>query len=400
MRDARPVEQILFGLTTQGGIGITKASNGLSTSQRQRWDQRLDKYNRLNPTIEANGAWLPSKALSYFEFGSGDAAVLARFDNDADGRNSSHALVGPVEVLAQHAMFLSHWAGWRANAHEPLRIEDPDVWQALHNGWLDEADDTVRHDPGTLVLLLESVLSEESPYVTIFGHRNPLPFLTLAREILDPIVSTPGERFEWTFSTYEDSDTRPEASPGKDGAPRFWCVLRLPESGETARRRIGADREPAESSFSPLARELVERYLTAPTAYHKDVLAELREVRWRDQRLAHLTRAVPAPHVAVQTPGGLPQPNTPEPHAPQLTAEPGIRTPPLATPKSHRPTERRDEFARRLESLERHVHRQSLLLVAAVTISVLMALLTLTFWPDPSPVQVPPQTVTVPATTP
>jgi len=406
MRDMRPVEQILFGLTAQGGLGITKASNGLSTYQRQRWDHRLDKYNRLNPTIEANGAWLPPKAFSYFEFESGDAALLARFDNDEDGRNSSHALVGPVEVLAQHAMFLSHWDGWRVNAHEPLRIEDPDAWHALHDGWLDEADDTVRRDPGTLELLLESVLSQESPYVTIFGHRDPLPFLTIAREILDPIVSTPGERFEWTFSTYEDSDTRPEASPDKDGAPRFWCVLRLPESGETARRRIGTGREPAESSFSPLARELAKRYLAAPTAYHKDVLAELSEVRRREQRLAHLIRAVQAPvpalHVVAQKTEGLPQPSTPDPHdpRPRRAAEPGIRTQSLKAPRSHRPGERRRELARRLESLERHVRLQSLLLVAAVAISVLMALLTLIFWPVPSTVQVPGPTVTLPPTAP
>jgi hypothetical protein len=55
---------------------------------------------------------------------------------------------------------------------------------------------------------------------------------------------------------------------------------------------------------------------------------------------------------------------------------------------------------RRLESLEPHVRRQSLLLVAAAAISVLMALLTLIFWPGPSTVQVPGPTVTVPATTP
>ncbi|MFF1609732.1 hypothetical protein ACFVYA_18305 [Amycolatopsis sp. NPDC058278] len=404
MRDTRPVEQILFGLTTQGGIGITKASNGLSTYQRQRWDHRLDKYNRLNPTIEANGAWLPPKAFSYFEFDNGDAAVLTRFDNDPDGRNSSHALVGPAEVLAQHAMFLSHWDGWRMNAHEPLCIGDPGVWDALHDSWLDEADEAVRLDPGTLELLLETVLSEESPYVTIFGHRDPLPFLTIAREILDPVVSTPGERFEWTFSTYEDSDTRPEASPDKEGAPRFWCVLRLPESGETTRRRIGTGREPAASSFSPLARKLVDRYLAAPTAYHEDVLAELSEVRWRRQRLAHLTHAVQAPvqapPVAIRETGRLPQPSTSLPHDPQLATEPGVRTQPLAAPRSHHPGEREQEVARRLQSLEWRIRRQSLLLVVAVAISVLMALLTFIFWPSSSTVQVPGPTVTVPATTP
>ncbi|EOD67118.1 PqqD family protein [Amycolatopsis vancoresmycina] len=406
------VEQILFGLTPQGGLGVTAASRGVDYQARTAWNSRLNKYNRLNPTFGPEGAWVPSRAFSYFEFGNGDAAVLARFDTDRDGRNSSHALVGPAGVLAPHAMFLSRWPGWRQDAREPLCVEDPAAWNALREPWLAEACDAVGADYGTLLLLLESVLSDDDDeYLTVFGHRNPLPFLTIAKEILDPVLSTPGDRFAWTFSTYEDSDTRREASPANDGAPRFWCVLRLPESGETARRRVGAGGPAGESPVSALVRELAEQYSADPEAYRKDVRARLDGQHRRDRRLTALTQETPARDpLPPATPPSVPEHRRPA-ETPRVTgAEPVAvlfdRLDRAQQTEADRAAlqriraewavlTRQSNIARRLEN---QLHVQARVLGVALAISVLTMLLTLVFWPRPAaPAPPAPLTVTVPA---
>jgi hypothetical protein len=266
----KPVEQILFGWTAKGGLGPTRHSIGLTDHEVDRWADRLSKYSRLSPTYIDHRAWVPPRAFSYFEFADRTAALLARFDNGESGRNNSHALVGPAATLGRHAFVLSNWNGWVAeDPISALPSVDQRDWPHCASRWQDTARlEMQAKRPGLVVLVREVLLGDATHFTVRVGTEDdPLPLLTLVRDVLDPVLSLPVAEFEWTFSTYEESDTLHEASAQEDGAPRFWFVRSLPTSGLTDRRRVRIDETAEDDPHGALAADLVTNYLRQPEEY-------------------------------------------------------------------------------------------------------------------------------------
>jgi hypothetical protein len=294
------VEQILFGLTGKG-IGPLGWSSGLNPDDVRRWDTLLSRYNRLSPTYIRSAPWLPDRAFSYFEFQDGSAALLARFRTRELGRNNSHALVGKASALAPYAMFLSEWDGWRQQPDErPLMSVSQDRWYHLRTRWIDDALLSAGTHRVALATLVRAVLATHSAHFAVLNHEDPLPLLTLTRGVLDPVLSAAGDEFSWTYSTYEVSDTIPEASPQVQEAPRFWCVRSRPDSGETERCRVEVDQAIEDDRFAALAMDLVEEFCKDPSQFRSDVDDRLARVRGRQARIAELlqeprTRSKP-PH--------------------------------------------------------------------------------------------------------
>ncbi|MFL6119264.1 hypothetical protein [Actinophytocola sp.] len=287
----RAVEQILFGWTPKGGIGMRRYSIGLSDREADNWIDRLSKYNRLSPSFVDHRPWVPERAFSYFEFADRTAALLARFNSGEIGRNSSHALVGHVADLRPHAMALSTWESWYAD--DPcitLSPVDQSNWKHCAVRWADEVRLGAQDRRTALVALSREVLLGEATHFTVPVNvdYDPLPLLALVRNVLDPVLSAPGAEFSWTYSTYEESDTVPEASVGRDGAPRFWFVRQLPDSGQTDRRRVSIDRGVEDDAHAGLAAELVSSYLRSPDNYAAIMRDRLSGISDPGRRVAHL----------------------------------------------------------------------------------------------------------------
>jgi hypothetical protein len=295
MTHAGPVGQILFGMTRRGGLGVVDHSPDIPAGRAEEWDGRLNKYNRLTPTPGHGRPQVPDRAFSYLEFRDGTAAVLARFGRVTSGRNNSHALVGAAATLRPHAMFLAEWDGWLDGTRsDPLRPPHADEWHQLKTPWLTRAEAAARADTAPLTALVRAILSRQDRYLTLSGFPEPLPLLTAAYQVLDPVLSTAHELFDWTYSTYEDSDTRPEASPHAEGAPRFLCVDELPASGETGRERLGGLDTIPRDSYAEVAAGLVEHYLQNPRRHRQALDSLLGHTHDRSRRLAAVTQSFPA----------------------------------------------------------------------------------------------------------
>ncbi|WP_143060632.1 hypothetical protein [Amycolatopsis tolypomycina] len=278
----------------RGGIGVVDHSPEIPAVRAEEWDGRLNKHNRLTPTFGQNGPQLPDRAFSYLEFRDGTAALLARFGGVTSGRNNSHALVGPAATLRPHALFLSEWDGWLDGARPmPLRPPHAEEWRHLKAPWLNRAEAAAHADPARLTALVRSMLSRQDVYLTLSGFPEPLLLLTAAHEVLDPALSTVHDPFDWTYSTYEDSDTRPEASPQVEGAPRFLCVDELPTSGETGRERLGGSDAPPHDSYTDTASALVEHYLKDPRRHRQALDTLLARAHDRSRRLAVIMQHFP-----------------------------------------------------------------------------------------------------------
>ncbi|HEV8559475.1 MAG TPA: hypothetical protein VGR06_24300 [Actinophytocola sp.] len=339
------VEQILFGLTPKGGLGVKKYSVGLTPDAADKWDNRLSSYNRLSPTAIGQKQWVPDRAFSYFEFADGWAALLARFNTGESGRNNSHALVGPSPALGAYAMFLSGWDRWydRDPGHT-LGSVSPYDWQHLVTTWTDHVRIRARDHRAALNSLVREVLLGEAEHYTVLTDTDsdPLVLLTLARSVLDPVLSSQAQRFSWTFSTYERSDTDPEASPYADGSPRFWCLRSLPTSGQSGRRRVLVDPTVEDDLHAGFAAELITQYLNDPSRYPQlveDQLAGITDARTRIAKLLtnfekgqpHISR--PAEPVVNHLPARTP--DQPRVAAPVLAGQRGpteVYTPPPAVP--------------------------------------------------------------------
>jgi hypothetical protein len=302
-RDETSIEQLLFGFTDR--LDVTAWSRGLPDHAVHLWSNRLSVYNRLSPTSIESEFWTPDEAFSYFEFSDGQAALLARFSHTDNGRNKSHALVGPTPVLAPFAMSLSEWQGWhRRQGDLPLQPVDQRDWHQLRTRWLDDAQASVESNRLPLTNLVRAVLAEEATHFTVLNHPDPLPMLTLVQDILDPILSPSGGEFRWTYSTYEHSDTTAESSPRTVESPRFWCVRVRPESGESERCRVDVDQRPPDDHSTALAIDLVQQYIAAPSQFAIETRSRLKQFRDRRARIGALlgspkpTRVVHAPVMA------------------------------------------------------------------------------------------------------
>ncbi|WP_026316315.1 hypothetical protein [Actinokineospora enzanensis] len=312
MHDVLPFGQILFGL--KNGVQPIATTLELSDHEAQRWDARLRPFNRLTPTYQGNQYRTPREAFSYFEFPGGRAALLARFNAGDLGRNFSHAIVGAAPDLAEWAMYVPKWHGWlRAENQTFQEVQTPD-WKELRSAWQREVLGTAEEDnPRLIHSLVAGMLAEPDRCFTVVGEQDTLRLLTLVREILRPIFATPYERFAWTFSTYEHTDTSPEAYPNHSGSPRLWCIPDFPSSGETERVRIRWDGDTPDSRYSRAADQLIETYFAAaPERYRNALLQRFQQEDDRTTRIAKLLDVSPvvtqpvAPAPPVQVP--VPQP--------------------------------------------------------------------------------------------
>jgi hypothetical protein len=338
------VEQILFGLTLKGGLGVRKYSLGLGPDTVDKWDSRLSRYNRLSPTAVGQKQWVPDRAFSYFEFADGGAALLVRFNSGESGRNNSHALVGPSPTLGPYAMFLSGWDRWydRDPGHT-LGSVDPYDWEYLVTAWTDHVRIQARDIRAALNSLVREVLLGEAEHYTVLTETipDPLVLLTLARNVLDPVLSSPARNFNWTFSTYERSDTDPEASPYEDGSPRFWCLRSLPTSGQSGRQRVLVDPTVEDDLHAGFAAELITQYLNDPSQYPRrveDELAGITDARTRVAKLlTNFEKGQPRTRSPQPVVNHLPtsSPEQPRVPAPVVAGQRGpseVYTPPPAVP--------------------------------------------------------------------
>lgn len=287
------LDQILFGLSRQGGIGPLAVA-GHDWEGARMWDARLRRFYRLNQTWSDGVRFAPARTLSYLRFGDGRAALLTRFDNaDDPGRNYSHALVGPEADLNTFAPFLARWPGWipEPGTGDFRRIEFAE-WHALRVDALAEAhaDITRLHEPA--VNLVRAVLAHEGGHFAPITDFDPLPLLIIVREVLEPVL--PG--VAWTFSTFEKSDTEGAASPQLDGAPLFWC-LRGTDYGETARHRVDTGQRPLDDDLTGLAVDLVNSYARDPEGHPKAINRALTGISSRTGRIRALMEDTPTPAV-------------------------------------------------------------------------------------------------------
>lgn len=285
------LDQILFGLSREGGIGPLQVSAGLDWPSARMWDARLSRFYRLTPTNH-NGdgrPWAPQRALSFLQFSDGKAALITRFENSDDpGRNNSHAVLGSAHALATFAPFVSGWNGW-IPAPDGRGFHEVEIaqWHELRVAALDAARaDLVAHQVA-VVNLVRAVLADDTAYFAPITREDPLPLLVLAREILDPVLSTGHADYDWTFSTYEDTDTTSPASPNVDGSPRFWC-LRGTGYGESHRQRVDVGQRLDDDAVTQLAVDLVSRYAQDPSTYPTAIKRAVSGLSGRAERVREL----------------------------------------------------------------------------------------------------------------
>jgi hypothetical protein len=358
-------------------------------------------------------------------------------------------------------MSLGEWSGWNAHPESrPLTPVHPEDWPELHATALARARADARNHRTELVNLVRAVLDDHHGCLTLLGTHRPLSLFLAARDLLDPVLSVPGHPHPWTYSTYEQSDTTPEASPALDGAPRFWRLRVLPRSGVTTRSRLELDRPTPADRRSRRVTELVNQYLADPDEYLVDLAHRLTDLRDIPTRI--LTALEPDPHhpdsdpypppatiqptaappppaalppvAALSSPAATPNPAlTPAPNPAQQ--QPAAARPPVQSP---RPSRRRariptDDLLQRLqvndlsvsdhrklvaeltrrwseddpyladarrwlEGFQRRLRLHERVLLGAVALCLLTAALTWLFWPTASPAQ--PVVVTVTVTQP
>ncbi|MGX7825421.1 hypothetical protein ACTG9Q_10035 [Actinokineospora sp. 24-640] len=286
------LDQILFGLSREGGIGPLQVSAGMDWPSARMWDARLSRFYRLTPTNH-NGdgrPWVPQRALSFLQFSDGKAALIARFgDTDDDpGRNNSHAVLGPAHSLATFAPFVSGWSGWIpvADGRGFHEIDFAD-WHELRMGALDAARAELAVHQVAVVNMVRAVLADDAAYFAPITRDEPLSLLILAQEILDPVLSTGHSAYDWTFSTYEDSDTTSPASPNVDGSPRFWC-LRGTGYGESHRQRVDVGQRLDDDAVTQLAVDLVARYAEDSSTYPTAIRRAVSGLSGRAERIQRL----------------------------------------------------------------------------------------------------------------
>jgi hypothetical protein len=263
------VEQILFGF--DGALRALHWSAALSRDEVNRWSNRLERYLRLSPTGIGEKRVCPGRAFSYFEFDNGEAALLARFDREGDGRNTSHALLGTVESLGPYATSLAEWGEWMAvGPRTELPSADRAQWENLRSRWRDDL--RLRPQPeewfDVLTLVVGAIRrGRDVGYYSIaldVDEVQALAVMTVLRGVLEPLLSQP-PKGGWTFSTYERYDSDNEASPYVAGAPTFWFVRAY--HGATDRQRISLSALALTDDEMAAARDLVMTYLDDPDGY-------------------------------------------------------------------------------------------------------------------------------------
>jgi hypothetical protein len=236
------INQVFFSWSHDGpGLAIF-AHSFADPVDAKRWQHRLNPHLRLQPMA---GHELPKTALSYLAFDDGYAAVLRRVDTGySTGRNNSHALIGPVDVLsAPVALGLGQWSGWWDRAAEPRMS----WYRAADFGQFAEEAEHLQEQALMIEPKIRTVFTrlfdEPNAPLSVIGcpdaHRLALIWgLRLAAE---EHLGSAGVRRLWTFSTYEN---RHDVSA--DHLPEIVFLPANPAGASTVQRTI-IDLQQAES---------------------------------------------------------------------------------------------------------------------------------------------------------
>jgi hypothetical protein len=219
----------------------------------ESWSRDLVKFKRLSDEHEAP----PREAFSFLKF-SNDAAILHRVNTGNDtGRNFSHAVVGPFEVLRDLALPLAEMS-WLLPEEQDKRIESIDDDELSHQCGIQAKTMRMRAPAKPLVVrsLLAAVLETPGVAFSVMGVEPELApqVLFLVRDIVQAIGGGP-ER-SWTYSTFEVSDEP------QDFLPEFVFMPRFPQGTEIDphRRRVNIQEIRGREAMFSLADLLCTEY--------------------------------------------------------------------------------------------------------------------------------------------
>jgi hypothetical protein len=314
----RFVHQAYFGWSySPRRLGLIACSSD-SRNDRQRWKARLEEHIRLEgvPQAEKN-----CSALSYIDFGDEEVAVLRRVPSGySEGRNDSHAFIGPADVLTPTvALGLEDWSMW-------LNDRPTNQWMvplnASHLVNFTEGDlaDRMRR-PAMLAeprirAALSALLGSPNTGLSIIGcpRAERLPLVWALREASDDYLGRYTQvRHPWTFSTHE---VRHE-----DAVENLPAIIFLPSSPEDTgySSRVTVDLTPGRE-LSPglnneLATELLGQFFhgvasSAPERVGAGVGATPPEPVGREmartQAMPSLPQGMGAPGAVASDQGGVP----------------------------------------------------------------------------------------------
>ncbi|MFG1607794.1 hypothetical protein [Actinoplanes sp. NPDC049265] len=264
--DQRRLDQVFFGWSPRDGRLTVLAETFGRPDEHRRWLHRLQSRIRLQRVA---GAAVPDAAVSYFRFPDGNAVLLRRVNTGVtSGRNNSHALIGPAELLtARTALGLSFWKGWRDDLAgtgplEPLLVGEGRITEPAA-----EADRILYPKAAgataTLVRILAARLADPARPISVVGcpEDQKKAMIWALTEIAARTGLGPPEP---TFSTYEDRH-----DDGVELAPHLLFLPARPyERAEVSRTVVDVE-EPAPAgpyleSAQRLAQQLAGRTLGRP----------------------------------------------------------------------------------------------------------------------------------------
>ncbi|GIE94622.1 hypothetical protein [Paractinoplanes rishiriensis] len=338
----RRIDQVFFGFSQQGGEQRVLADSFDGPDEHLRWQHRLQAHIRLQPLADAD---LPRRALSYFSFADGKAALLNRVDAGVSaGRNNAHALIGPSELLTPRtALGLSFWTGWQV--HEPVAPLEP-----IHTGLGNTLKQAENHfypaavkNIDTLKPILAGLLTDPNVPISVIGCPEDIKLVMIwALLEIDECARTglPNR----SFSTYEDRhDAGVERAPHLMFLPvRPYTTGNVPRTIVDLAYPLAAG--PAADTAAQLCRQLVERSF-AP-------LAPAQAARPK----AVLTETRPAPPQRYEARSGIPAPSPEQQLVAALRNAPTVRA-----------------FDQVLEALEQHPAERRHLVRAALDAAALDA---------------------------
>jgi hypothetical protein len=213
------VHRIVFGLDPGQGMGVRHSSFGDDYATVDAW------HGRLAPHYGLTG---PVAATSYLEFPQG-AVLLRRLPSTNEGRNSSVALVGSRDQLADRAPYFRFRDTNDVVEARALTVDDLDVRTSSIAGWDDAAAD--RYDAARPVVA--ALLAGVGHPVAVVGTPSAaIPSVVhLVRRVLRPVL---GDALPLTYSETERDDN----SRGRPGLPALVFLPAWPhdiEAGEHTR---------------------------------------------------------------------------------------------------------------------------------------------------------------------
>jgi hypothetical protein len=251
------VHQAFFGWSHDAG-GMALFSHSFPRpDEATRWMRRLEAHLRLIPVP---GEELPSRALSYFTYEDGSAAVLHRVNAGyTHGRNYSHALIGSSATLnVTAALGLGSWKGWQARPPPSGMVPIPAALFPAAEAAAQRLRPLAERRERELVVGLTRLLDNPRDPLSIIGCLSDrLAMVWGLREAADDYLRQLGQHRSWSFSTYED---RHDVTV--EGLPEIVFLAAEPPGAAVVHRTIvELDRYPAVSPNITLASELVSKLL-------------------------------------------------------------------------------------------------------------------------------------------